>query len=96
VVLTADLVRVRTIYLEHPLQYLTLGFIIPCIESVLPSSRCYQDVKLTQSEYRLVKANTAQTAYDEYIKLYRGEYVAGEIVIKVVQNLEWKNANPGS
>ncbi|KAK3377415.1 hypothetical protein B0T24DRAFT_678247 [Lasiosphaeria ovina] len=50
----------------------------------------------TDGGSREVKANTAQTAYDEYIKLYRGEYVAGEIVIKVVQNLDWKNANPGS
>lgn len=49
----------------------------------------------TDGGSREVKANTAHTAYDQYIKLYRGEYVAGEIVIKVVQNLEWKAANPG-
>ena len=43
----------------------------------------------------LVKANTRQHAYDQNIKYYRGRYVAGDILIKVVENSEWKAANPG-
>jgi hypothetical protein len=45
----------------------------------------------------LVNATTTHEAYAQYKSLYdSGAYVAGQIVIKVVQNLDWKHANPGS
>ncbi len=42
-----------------------------------------------------VKANTTAEAYAQYKSLYdSGKYVPGKIVVKMVQNLEWKKANP--
>ncbi len=44
----------------------------------------------------IVHAVTTHEEYSQYKSLYdSGEYVVGKIVVKVVQNLDWKNANPG-
>ncbi len=40
--------------------------------------------------------NTKQPAYDQYQAAYKaGTYTAGGIVVKVVQNVDWKKANRG-
>ncbi len=47
--------------------------------------------------YLAVNATTTHEAYAQYQSLYdSGAYVAGQIVVKVVQNLDWKHANPTS
>ncbi|KAJ4302592.1 hypothetical protein N0V88_002742 [Collariella sp. IMI 366227] len=49
----------------------------------------------TDGGSREVNATITHEAYAQHKALYdSGTYVAGQIVIKVVQNLDWKNANP--
>ncbi|KAK1756409.1 hypothetical protein QBC47DRAFT_444924 [Echria macrotheca] len=51
----------------------------------------------TDGGSREVKGNTTLPAYAELNKqgVLKENYTAGQIVIKVVQNLDWKAANPG-
>jgi hypothetical protein len=46
---------------------------------------------------REVKADVTHPAYDAFeIPLQNGEYITTDIVINVVEDIEWKQAKPGA